>query len=439
MGVRINFRKGAWWIDVNHHNRRKSKRIGKDREAAKRVAKTIEERLAHGDLELPSAPSTETFRAYAERWLVGVSSSLKASTLRFYSDNLTNHLYPLLGATTLVGVVRDDVKRLLDVLNGKGLKPPTITGIVRTLSTILSEAVEDGKLPANPALRPGRLRRRMRDPNAPKKPRVDPYTREEATLLLETAAQHYPEWYPFLLCALRTGLRLGELRAFQWGDLDWCEGFLVVSRNYVEGRFTTPKNGLTRKVDLSPMLRTSLRLWRRQQRVAWLRRGRPLPDLVFPSAVETPFDDSRIRKVMLAIVKKADVRQRPRIVHVTRHTFASLLIQQGESLAYVRDLMGHSSIQVTVDYYGHLVPGGNRDAMARLDASATSRNLSATEATAVAESGGGKSFVSRGEPGGNRTPNPQIKSSQIRVRPRPALSIPSVCDWCPQFSPASVG
>jgi hypothetical protein len=50
-----------------------------------------------------------------------------------------------------------------------------------------------------------------------------------------------------------------------------------------------------------------------------------------------------------------------------RHTFASLLIQQGESVAYVKEQMGHSSIQITVDVYGHLVPGGNRAAFDRLD------------------------------------------------------------------------
>jgi integrase len=53
--------------------------------------------------------------------------------------------------------------------------------------------------------------------------------------------------------------------------------------------------------------------------------------------------------------------------HDLRHTYASLLIAQGESLAYVRDQLGHSSIQVTVDVYGHLVPGSNRSAVDRLD------------------------------------------------------------------------
>jgi integrase len=53
--------------------------------------------------------------------------------------------------------------------------------------------------------------------------------------------------------------------------------------------------------------------------------------------------------------------------HDLRHTFASLLLQQGESLTYVRDQLGHSSIQMTVDIYGHLVPGSNRQAVDKLD------------------------------------------------------------------------
>jgi integrase len=136
-----------------------------------------------------------------------------ASTVRFYRDHLENHVLPLLGSQLLSTIGRRDVKRLLVELRGKGLRPTTITGIVRTLSTILSEAMEDEKLPANPALRPGRLRRGLRDPNRAQKPHIDPYSRDEAALLVETATRWFPEWHAFLLCALRTGLRLGELRA----------------------------------------------------------------------------------------------------------------------------------------------------------------------------------------------------------------------------------
>jgi integrase len=72
-------------------------------------------------------------------------------------------------------------------------------------------------------------------------------------------------------------------------------------------------------------------------------------------------------KVLVAVALKAEVRRRRSIVHILRHTFASSLLQQGESLMYVKEQMGHSSIQVTADVYGHLVPGGNQGAVDRLD------------------------------------------------------------------------
>ena len=65
------------------------------------------------------------------------------------------------------------------------------------------------------------------------------------------------------------------------------------------------------------------------------------------------------------VLKAAGVRYRN--PHVLRHTFASLLLAQGESLAYVKDQLGHASIRLTVDLYGHLVPGGNRAAVDKLD------------------------------------------------------------------------
>jgi integrase len=153
------------------------------------------------------------------------------------------------GSVPISRLARADVKTLLLALRSKSLGHRTVTGILRTLSTVLSEAVEDGKLQANPALRPGRLRRQLRDPNAPKKAAIDPYTREEVEQLVETARRHFPAWHAFLLCAVRTGLRLGEMRALEWGDLDWRQRFLRVQRNFVEGAVTTPKSGRARKVD----------------------------------------------------------------------------------------------------------------------------------------------------------------------------------------------
>jgi len=85
----------------------------------------------------------------------------------------------------------------------KGLKVTTVRGIARTLSTVLTQAVEDELLPANPALRLGKYLRTADDPE----PEVDPFTRDEAILLVATARVRFPDWYAWLLCGLRTGMR----------------------------------------------------------------------------------------------------------------------------------------------------------------------------------------------------------------------------------------
>ena len=86
---------------------------------------------------------------------------------------------------------------------------------------------------------------------------------------------------------------------------------------------------------------------------------------LFQNEAGQPMDDSKVRKVFARLFIKAGLTRRN--LHFLRHTFASLLIQQGESLVYVKEQMGHSSIDVTVDTYGHLVPGGNRQAVDKLD------------------------------------------------------------------------
>ena len=80
--------------------------------------------------------------------------------------------------------------------------------------------------------------------------------------------------------------------------------------------------------------------------------------------------------VWLPLLHQSGVRYRK--PHTVRHTFASMLIQAGESLAYVKEQLGHHSIKITVDVYGHLIPGTNKAAVDRLD-EATGGNPAATD------------------------------------------------------------
>jgi len=91
-----------------------------------------------------------------------------------------------------------------------------------------------------------------------------------------------------------------------------------------------------------------------------------MPEWVFINEEGGILDKDNLRKrVFYKCLEKAGVR-RVRF-HDLRHTYASLLLQQGESPQYVQSQLGHSSIQVTVDIYGHLIPGANRQAVNRLD------------------------------------------------------------------------
>ena len=92
--------------------------------------------------------------------------------------------------------------------------------------------------------------------------------------------------------------------------------------------------------------------------------------LIFPSETGGPLEGSNVyNRDFLPCLEAAGIRRVT--LHALRHTFASLLIQQGASLAYVKEQLGHSSIQVTVDTYGHLIPGGNIGWVDALDAKTT--------------------------------------------------------------------
>jgi integrase len=102
---------------------------------------------------------------------------------------------------------------------------------------------------------------------------------------------------------------------------------------------------------------------------------------VFCTEVGTPLDESKVRKVMTRVLKKANLPLHF-TPHCLRHTYASLMLQQGEPVTYVQRQLGHASIQLTVDTYGKWLPMGNKAAVDRLDAVTSERSGSKMVATA---------------------------------------------------------
>jgi integrase len=421
MSVKVRKRNGAWWVFIHHEGRRKAKKVG-TREAAERVKREIEARLALGDLAILTPPDIPTLRRYAEQWLrLYAEVECKPSTVASYRQLLRLYLHPRFGEIRLDAITRDSVKDYLASLVAAGrLSRNTLRLIVCTFRVILNAAVEDGVVDRNPAARLGRFTRSEKP-----KFQATALTSTEAEALLKAAQSLCPEYHPLFLAALRAGLRRGELIALKWGDIQLGEGetdtnrYILVQRNHACGEFTTPKSNKSRRVDLSRQLRRVLAEVRDRRLLEAFLEGRTsiTDDLVFPSKSGTVLDAANlVHYYFTPSVEAAGLRHIR--FHDLRHTFGSLLIQRGASLAYVKDQMGHSSIQITVDTYGHLIPGADIAWVDKLDepAATTTPQPSATPAqpTAVEDSDESLEVIeSSGEPGRTRTCNPLIKSQLL--------------------------
>jgi len=371
MGVKIKKRGSKWYVYVNYHGRRKNRAVG-TREAAEKVRRELEARLTLGDTGFlhEHVERISTFDVYSERWLKQYAEvQCKPSTIAGYRRILKLRLLPEFGASRLDEITRDQLKQYISKLATADLSRNTLRNTLCAIRVILNQAIEDGLLDKNPAARLGRFTK-TDEPRF----QATALTREEANRFLQATREMCPEYYGLFLTALRAGLRRGELVALRWGDIQFGASeedrnrFILVKHNYVHRQFTTPKSKKSRRVDLSKQLRRVLLALRHQRLLKALSEGKTsiADDLVFPSPEGSVLDpDNLIKRYFLPCVGHARLRRFR--FHDLRHSFGSLLIQDGASLAYVKEQMGHSSIQVTVDTYGHLIPGANISWVDRLD------------------------------------------------------------------------
>ena len=155
-----------------------------------------------------------------------------------------------------------------------------------------------------------------------------------------------------------SGLREGEGLALRWGAIDWQRFTLQVDRTAYRRGLTTPKSAASaRVVDVGDQLLAVLSRRRREVEAAT---GRPVdPEgLVFPAPDGRCFDATSVRGAWARASKRAGVTYcNP---HNLRHVYASLQLESGADLKYVSVQMGHASIRITADLYGHLLPGVDR-------------------------------------------------------------------------------
>ena len=383
MGVTVREKipgSGVWWVFIKHLEKRKSKQIGRDKRAAQEIAEKIRAKLVLGDFNFDNKTKRiSTFGEYAKIWIDNtVPTTCKAISVSDYKGILNNHILPVFEKTPVNEITRLGIKNFLMKKSKDGYASSSVTHIKNALSGVLNLAIDDEVIKVNPAHKLGKVVRERE-----LKLQIDPLTRKETSLLLNTFMEHYPQHYPMALTLCRTGMRLGEAIGLQWGDIDFNGRFITIQRGRSKSRTETPKNGKSRKVDMSLQLKDTLLQLKRQRLEEKLKKGwKELPTWVFVTEKGTPLIEGHWRdRVFSKALEKAKLRKIR--IHDLRHGFATQLIQAGESLVYIKDQLGHHSIKVTVDIYGHLVPGANKSAVDRLDDEAPSGTLLTPEAEKV--------------------------------------------------------
>jgi len=360
-----------WWVFVSHNGQRVSKKIGA-KDAAEEVAKAVQARIALGEPAFEEKEDTQTFKEYAESFMAGYSvMNHKASTHESYQSVLDLHLLPAFGKMPLDTITRKDVKDFITAKNGDKLSPASIRNLKAYLSCILSQAMDDEIIPANPAAMTGKLIKSKEGKNE-----IGPLTWEEKATFEEAMKKHFPRYYPLYLTALRTGARMGELLALQAGDLDFNGNFIEIRRNYVRGNVTTTKTGMSRRVDMSDGLAKVLEAYLTERKKEALEKGwgKP-PEWLFYNEAGKPLNVSNLmNRIFVKCLEKAKLSHRRQ--HDLRHTYATLRIAKGDNILDVSRQLGHHSVKLTLDVYAHWLPGEKKSEVDELDsASAPIRTL----------------------------------------------------------------
>ena len=340
-----------WMIDVTYrHPDDREERVRRvspvqTRQGAERYERDVRKALQDGVFDREEVP---TLRRFAESvYLPQCRLRNKISTVTSKESVLKHHLYGPLGGLRLdqidEGVIEDVCFGLSSKEDGgAGLSDKSINNVLAVLSNLLRQARKRKVIDVVPEIEWMKV-------SAGEFDYLDFHEAER----LVAGADKVPEWRCAIVLALKTGMRLGELRALRWSDVDLVRGALTVRYNLWRDNEGTPKNGKTRTL---PLATSAIRLLKEHRHL----RG----ERVFLNSEGNNYSLGTWRHGLYRACRRSGLR--PLGWHSLRHTFASHLTMRGRSLKEVQELMGHSTLKMTMRY-AHLSPGIKEDAVRSLD------------------------------------------------------------------------
>ena len=303
------------------------------------------------------APSGRTLEEAANDWVKGANAGVirtrsgdpyKPGALRGYEQALFARILPRFGHLKVSALQRNALQDLVDEMVAEGLAASTVRNAVLPLRAIYRRILARNEVAVNPTLGlslpaiRGR-RERVARPG-------------EARALLDALPEaDRPPW----ATALYAGLRRGELRALRWGDIDFKAGLIRVERGWdpKEGPIAPKSHAGKRRVPLARPLRAVLV----EQR---LRSSSGSEDLVFRGRGGKPLAPDALIERARKVWRRSGLESIG--LHERRHTYAAFMIAAGVNAKALSTYMGHSTITMTLDRYGHLMPGNEDEAATML-------------------------------------------------------------------------
>ena len=289
------------------------------------------------------------------------AAELERSTVKQYREHVDQHIVPFIGRVKLSELSAQAVRKFEDRLRAEGRSPAMVRKIIGSLGSLLADAQEQGLAAYNAVRDLRRNRRRGKERNAEKRQKgklkvgVDIPTPDEIKAIIANAKGR---WRPLLITAIFTGLRASELRGLRWRDVDFKANELHVRQR--ADRFNEigkPKSAAgERVVPFGKVVANTLKEWK-------LACPKSEGDLVFPNGVGKIESLANIINRGLIPAQGAEAKYTG--LHALRHFYASWCINRTEDGGLglppkvVQERLGHSSITMTYDRYGHLFPRGD--------------------------------------------------------------------------------
>ncbi len=298
-----------------------------------------------------------------DEWLNGIKLTNQKNSSAQYEQITRDYINPYIGSKRLRGLRSNDIQNLYTTLVGNGIGVYAVSKVHTVLHSALQQAVKTGMLQQNPAS----------NARPPKKPlhEMRVLTDLQVRQLLITAHGH--RWEALFHLAVVTGMRQMELLGLKWSDLDWEKGIIRVERQLSRdsqggATFVSPKTHYgKRAVILGEKTLDLLRAHYEKQMVLASDAGEKWIDygLMFTTSWGTPINHRNLTREYKSLLSQAglpDIR-----FHDLRHTAASLMLNNNVAPIVVSRRLGHAKASITLDIYGHLIPGMQEEAAKKMD------------------------------------------------------------------------